>query len=67
MKTTLSIQQRKDDTCRKILLGSFLIARMEHRPEEFDLIKRKLEKFRETHPKPDITARNRALLAAFLN
>ncbi|WP_299082945.1 hypothetical protein [uncultured Ruegeria sp.] len=66
MKSTLSKQQRKDDTRRKILLGSFLIAQMEHRPEDFGWVKQELEKFLDTHTKANIVAQNKVLLAEFL-
>ena len=66
MKSNLSKQQRKDDTRRKILLGSFLINQMEHRPEDFGWVKQELEKFLDTHTKAHFVARNKALLNEFL-
>ena len=55
-------QQRKDDTRRKILLGSFIIAQMEHKPAlKADLIP-ELSTFLEQHKDPKIVANNKDLL-----
>ena len=65
-KRRQSAQERKDDARRKILLGAFIMAQIEHRPEEFTWLARELEKFLDTHPDATVAANNKLLMAEFL-
>lgn len=59
-------QERKDNTRRKILLGSFIIAQMEHKPAlKADLLP-ELSAFLELHKDVKVVANNKALLKDWL-
>ncbi|WP_299083417.1 hypothetical protein [uncultured Ruegeria sp.] len=61
-----SEQERREDTRRKILLGAFLIAQIEHRPEDFGWVSGELRKFLDQHKDASVAARNRKLMSEFL-
>jgi DNA-binding TFAR19-related protein (PDSD5 family) len=65
-KQVQSQQERKDDARRKILLGAFLIAQIEHRPEEFGWVAGELRKFLDTHPDQSVAQRNKQLMSEFI-
>lgn len=57
---------RRLDAQRKILLGSFLIAQINHRPEEFEWVAGELEKFLSQHKDANVAARNKEIMADWL-
>lgn len=59
-------QERREDTRRKILLGSFLIAQLEHKPALRDMLMPELEPFLDQHKNKDIAAQNKELLKEWL-
>lgn len=61
-----SEEERKLDARRKILLGSFLLARFERFPLERDRMQGEILRFLDTHKDEDVRARNKALLADIL-
>lgn len=61
-----SEEARKEDTRRKILLGSFLIAQMEHKPVLRADMMPELDQFLELHKDPKAVARNKELLKEWL-
>ena len=65
-KQAQSQQERKDDARRKILLGAFLIAQLDHRPEEFDWVAIELRKFLDAHPDETVAQRNKKLMSEFI-
>ena len=64
--TKQSAQERREDTRRKILLGSFLIAQLEHKPALREMLLPELEPFLDQHKNKDIAAQNKALLKEWL-
>jgi hypothetical protein len=66
LKTRESADARRIDTRRKILLGAFLMAQIEHRPKEFAWVAQELEKFLDQHENPETAASNKALLSDYL-
>ncbi len=65
-KKQQSEHERRMDARRKILLGSFLIAQMEHKPVlKADMIP-ELEKFLDQHKDPNVAMRNKELLKDWL-
>lgn len=65
-KKKQSEHERRQDAQRKILLGSFLIAQMRHKPVlKADLIP-ELEQFLDQHKDPNIAKRNKELLKEWL-
>ena len=65
-KKKQSEHERRQDTQRKILLGSFLIAQMRHKPVlKADLIP-ELDQFLDQHKNPNIAKRNKELLKEWL-
>ena len=64
--TKQSAQERREDTRRKILLGSFLIAQLEHKPALRDMLLPELEPFLDQHKNKDIAAQNKELLKDWL-
>ena len=66
MKTHQSKQDRKDDTRRKILLGSFLIAQFEHKPELLGSMQIEISKFLDLHKDKNVAAANKKLLAQWI-
>lgn len=65
-RTKQSEFERKQDTRRKILLGAFLIAQIEHRPEEFTWVSGELRKFLDAHHDANVAARNKELMDEYL-
>ena len=61
-----SEEARKEDTRRKILLGSFLIAQMEHKPVLKADLMAELDQFLELHKDPNAVMRNKELLKEWL-
>jgi hypothetical protein len=57
-----SEEARKEDARRKILLGSFLIAQMEHKPVLKADMMAELDQFLEQHKDPKAVERNKELL-----
>ena len=57
-----SEQERRDDARRKILLGSFIIAQMEHKPVLKAELTPELVQFLELHKDPKAVERNKELL-----
>lgn len=66
LKSKTSQEARRIDTRRKILLGAFLMAQIEHRPKEFTWVADELEKFLDQHENPEMAASNKVILADFL-
>ena len=64
--TKQNAQERREDTRRKILLGSFLIAQLEHKPALRDMLLPELEPFLDQHKNKEIAAQNKALLKDWL-
>jgi hypothetical protein len=64
--TKQNAQERREDTRRKILLGSFLIAQMEHKPALREMVLPELEPFLDQHKNKDIAAQNKELLKEWL-
>ncbi|WP_299749821.1 hypothetical protein [uncultured Tateyamaria sp.] len=58
---------RRLDAQRKILLGAFLIAQMNHRPEDFEWVAGELEKFLSQHKDAKVAARNKEIMADWLD
>ena len=58
-KKRQSEQARREDAQRKILLGSFLIAQMEHKPTLKAEMATELEQFLNLHKEPNIAERNK--------
>lgn len=65
-KSQESTEARKLDARRKILLGSFLMAQVAHRPQDFTWVPRELEKFLEQHKDTKVVASNKAVLSDWL-
>jgi hypothetical protein len=65
-KKRQSEQARREDAQRKILLGSFLIAQMEHKPTLKAQMATELEQFLNLHKEPNIAERNKDLLRKWL-
>ncbi len=66
-KKKQSEYERRLDARRKILLGSFLIAQMQHKPVlKADLIP-ELEQFLDQHKDPNVAMRNKELLKEWLD
>lgn len=61
-----SEDQRKLEARRKILLGAFLIAQAQHRPEEFTWVPKALEAFLDQNTNEKVVADNKKLLADWL-
>ena len=61
-----SEEARREDTRRKILLGSFLIAQMEHKPVLRADMVAELDQFLELHKDPKAVERNKELLKEWL-
>ncbi|MFT5799521.1 MAG: hypothetical protein ACI84R_003598 [Candidatus Azotimanducaceae bacterium] len=59
-------EARREDTRRKILLGSFLIAQMEHKPVLRADMVAELDQFLELHKDPNAVVRNKELLKEWL-
>jgi hypothetical protein len=66
VKKIESEEERKLDARRKILLGSFLLARFERFPLERDRMQGEILRFLDTHKDENVRARNKALLADIL-
>jgi hypothetical protein len=66
VKKIESEEERKLDARRKILLGSFLLARFERFPLERDRMQGEILRFLDTHKDEAARARNKALLADIL-
>ena len=65
-KKRQSEQARREDAQRKILLGSFIIAQMEHKPALKIEMASELEQFLDLHKEPKISERNKELLKKWL-
>ena len=65
-KKRQSEQARREDAQRKILIGSFLIAQMEHKPTLKAEMATELEQFLNLHKEPNIAERNKELLRKWL-
>ena len=65
-KKRQSEQARREDAQRKILLGSFLIAQMEHKPALKVEMASELEQFLDLHKEPKVAGRNKELLKKWL-
>lgn len=61
-KQKISEELRREDTRRKILMGSFIIAQMEHKPVLKAELIPELVQFLELHKDPKAVARNKELL-----
>jgi len=61
-----SEQERREDARRKILLGSFFIAQMEHKPDLAAQLASELEQFLDLHKDPKIAMQNKTLLSDWL-
>ena len=59
-------EQAREDAQRKILLGSFLIAQMEHKPALKVEMASELERFLDLHKEPKVAERNKELLKKWL-
>lgn len=66
MAARQSAQDRRDDTRRKILLGSFLIAQFEHKPELLAQMQSEIERFLEQHKDKTVVQTNKSLLNEWL-
>ena len=66
MATRQSAQERRDDTRRKILLGSFLIAQFEHKPEMLAQMQPEIEQFLDQHKDKTVAQANKILLREWL-
>jgi hypothetical protein len=66
VKKGQSEEARREDTRRKILLGSFLIAQMEHKPVLKADMMAELDQFLELHKDPNAVVRNKELLKEWL-
>ncbi len=62
MTARVSAQDRRDDTRRKILLGSFLIAQFEHDPELLARMQSEIIRFLDQHKDPNVAQANKLLL-----
>ena len=67
VKRIESEEARKLDARRKILLGSFLLARFERFPLERERMQGEIMRFLDTHKDENVRARNKALLADILD
>jgi hypothetical protein len=65
-KSKASAEERKADARVKILLGSFLIAQFEHKPDLLANMKGDLNTFLGLHKNPTVVKNNKALLRNFL-
>ena len=65
-KRKATAEERRLDARRKILLGSFLIAQFEHKPDLKADMQPELEKFLDLHKDAKVATANKALLADFL-
>lgn len=66
VKKIESEEERKLDARRKILLGSFLLARFERFPLERERMQGEILRFLDTHKDEAVRARNKTLLADIL-
>ena len=66
MASRQSAQERRDDTRRKILLGSFLIAQFEHKPEMLAQMQPEIEQFLDQHKDKTVAQANKSLLSEWL-
>jgi len=66
LKRKATAEQRRLDARRKILLGSFLIAQFEHKPDLKAQMQPELDRFLDLHRDPGVAKANKALLADFL-
>ncbi len=66
LKTQMREAARRLDAQRKILLGSFLMAQMDHRPDEFKWVPGELDKFLSQHKDDNVAARNKGIMADWL-
>ncbi|MCZ8056668.1 MAG: hypothetical protein O9329_18380 [Microcystis sp. LE19-12.2C] len=66
VKKIESEEERKLDARRKILLGSFLLARFERFPLERERMQGEILRFLDTHKDENVRARNKAILADIL-
>lgn len=62
MTAQKSAQDRRDDTRRKILLGSFLIAQFAHDPKLLAQMQGEINKFLDQHKDPTVAQGNKILL-----
>ena len=62
MTANKSAQDRRDDTRRKILLGSFLIAQFEHNPKLLAQMQGEIIRFLDQHKDPKVAQTNKILL-----
>ena len=65
-KRKTTAEERRLDARRKILLGSFLIAQFEHKPELKAQMQPELEQFLDQHRDAMVATANKELLADFL-
>ena len=65
-KKAQSEQERREDARRKILMGSFIIAQMEHKPVLRTELTPELVQFLELHKDPKAVERNKELLKEWL-
>lgn len=66
LKRKATAEERRLDARRKILLGSFLIAQFEHKPDLKAEMQPELDRFLDQHRDAKVAAGNKALLADFL-
>ena len=66
LKRKSTAEERRLDARRKILLGSFIIAQFEHKPELRAQMQPELEKFLDLHRDARVAKANKDLLADFL-
>ena len=66
LKRKATAEERRLDARRKILLGSFLIAQFEHKPELKAEMQPELDKFLDQHRDPKVAKANKEVLAEFL-
>ena len=66
LKRKSTAEERRLDARRKILLGSFLIAQFEHKPNLKAEMQPELEKFLDQHRDAKVAKANKDLLAEFL-
>lgn len=66
MKRKSAAEERREDARRKILLGAFLIAQFEQKPDLKAQMQPELERFLDQHRDANVAAGNRELLADFL-
>lgn len=66
MAARQSQEERRLDTRRKILLGSFLIAQFEHKPELLAQMQTEIEAFLDQHKDKAVAEANKDLLSQWL-